>query len=162
MAGFLNESGFKMAYLTNFSSENFRKRAACSLSMNLISMHLIYHTRALQVSRRNWNPGGIYAERDLLPHILSCHCLQSNIVTRWQIVRGPQPDSCLRERGSGEAASSIRFLSPQQSIIIVYISTQNSLVNSAEQQGNPVLIQLCPDLRSYFFYGLSVGCPEWW
>lgn len=30
----------------------------------------------------NWNPGGIYAERDLLPHTLSCHWLQSGIVTR--------------------------------------------------------------------------------
>lgn len=29
--------------------ENFGKRAACSLSMNPISMYLIYHTLVLQV-----------------------------------------------------------------------------------------------------------------
>lgn len=35
---------------------------------------------------------------------------------------------------------SIRFLSPQQSVIIVYIFTQNSPVNSAEWQGESHLI----------------------
>lgn len=123
--------------MTNLSSENFRKWAASSLSKNLIVTYLIYHTSATRFGG-NWNPSGINAENDPLPHILSCHSLQS-IVTGWQIVRGPQPDSCLREWGSGEVVKSIRFLSPQQSIIIVYISTQNSPVNLAQQQGGNIL-----------------------
>lgn len=56
--------------------------------MNLISLYLIYHTLALQ----DLDLIGVlvvYMQReDLLPHILSCHRIQSHIVTRWQIVRG--------------------------------------------------------------------------
>lgn len=92
--------------------------------MNLISTYLIYHTLTLQV----WDVIEIqvvFMQRGIHFHISSAVTVsQSAIVTGWQIVRGPQPDSCLRERGSGGATRSIRFLSPQQSIIIAYISGQ--------------------------------------
>lgn len=49
MAESLNKSGFHFAYWSNFPFWNFRKWAASLLSMNLISIYLIYHTRVLQV-----------------------------------------------------------------------------------------------------------------
>lgn len=71
-----------MAYLTNFSFEKLQEMS-CMLTVNDSYGHVfdLSHTGAAGFGR-NWNPSGIYAERDLLPDILSCHCLQSNIVTR--------------------------------------------------------------------------------
>lgn len=96
-------------------------------TVNECNLHLfdLSHSRATS-SGGNWNPSGIYAERDPFPHILSCHYLQTTIVTGWQIVRGPQPDSCLRERdlgggvsggGQGRALDSC-LLSSQSSLFI--------------------------------------------
>lgn len=50
---------------------------SCMLAVNESNLHLfdLSHCGATSFGG-NWNPSDIYAERDPLPHILSCHCLR--------------------------------------------------------------------------------------
>ena len=109
----------------------------------------------------NWRPSGIYAERDPLPHSLSCHCLQSTIVTGWQTVRGPQPDSCLRERGSGggkqRGALDSCLLSSQSSLFIFLLRIARSTLRFSEE-GLFLFNNECMYTSLVFIsYGLAFG-----
>ena len=112
-------------------SSNWRNWAELLLSVNGMSMVLINCTLALHVLDL-----AVFMRRGI--YFNTSSAVTAFRVTLWLDDRlsGVLSQTAVCEKGgSGEAARSIRFLSPQQSIIIVYISPQNSLVNSSQHPG---------------------------
>lgn len=99
------------------------------------------------LSSSNWNPG---AETDPRRLFLSCHSPPPATLPLDDRSSGVLSRTAALEegaRGWGWGWGGSRFLSPQQSIIVVYISAQNSLVMAAEPTDQPRTLILISDCR---------------
>ena len=128
---------------------------SCMLAVNESNLHLfdLSHCGATSFGG-NWNPTDIYAERDPLPHILSCHYLR---VPLWLHDRlsGVLSQTAVWEKGAwGKQWGALDscLLSSQSSLFIFLLRIAWS---SAVQQRRSILIHFC--IISYF---LVLGCLD--
>lgn len=137
MAEDLNEGGCEIAYWINFSSEPFRKWAACSLSINLIYKLFDWSHCCATSFGPNWNPSGVVCREGSTSTPSAVTVFR---VPLWLDDRlpGVLSQTAVWEKGArGKQREALHscLLSSQSSLFIF-------LIHSVEQHGKTSLIKI--------------------